>query len=934
MACGAPWMPSIAKQHWRAAHFRVAGDDINYRRFFNINDLAGIRIELPEVFEHAHQLVLELLGRGVIDGLRIDHIDGLLEPRAYLERLRAALARAGVPDCYLIVEKILARGEMLPEAWPVDGTTGYEFAATVLQALVDPASEAPLTRLYRELTDEREPFADVVHAAKLKIMRNEMASEVNVLARDAARVARQNPRTADFTHGLLRTALRELIASFPVYRTYVDAAGHCTETDLQHLGVALAAARRRAAELDASVFTFLARLLTGKLVEAPRSGFSRVAVLRCAMKVQQLSGPVMAKGLEDTAFYRYNRFIALNEVGGEPQRIGAGIDALHEANAARARRSPHGLSATATHDTKRGEDARARLAVLTELPAEWAEQVREWRRLLRGSMPSDAPLDANDEYYFYQSLLGAWPPDLCDAPELDERALRTFAERLRGAMTKAVREAKRHSTWAAPDERYEGAVSALVDAALTPASAFLAQFTPFASRIARLGVHNSLLQVALKLTAPGVPDLYQGTELWDFSLVDPDNRRRVDFAHRAALLETVERSVEQDRVAALTHWLRHWHDGSIKLAVTRALLELRAREAALFAAGDYAACAVSGPRADELLAFVRRHGRRFVLTAAQRFPLRAERSRDWRGTRIHVAGRRGGHRRRPHGPQRARRLVRSGGVIRDLAHSGACGERRRWRSVRAKSARVGRDDVERRPHSAARAEPVAAAIRRATQTVFGEGANARIMLIGETPATARTSSGGRSSGRGSVARSCAGSGRHRSRGYVTNVVKHFKWEPRGKRRLHRRPLPGEIGRACHGCAWRSSSCVRRSSFARSHCRAALFGSGFSVTRERGRFLKAREAPFVLATLHPSALLRIREPDARQEAFERLVADLTLVNDVPLEQRHDAARAGGRVGSARRDAQPQRKRVCSSIAAVARARRAGDCVSWLAGVCRR
>ena len=227
--------------------------------------------------------------------MRIDHIDGLLEPRAYLGGLRAALARAGVPDCYLVVEKILARGEALPESWPVDGTTGYEFAAAVLQALLDPAGEAPLTRLYRELTDEREPFADVVHAAKLKIMRNEMASEVNVLARDAARVARQNPRTADFTHGLLRTALRELIASFPVYRTYVDAAGRCTETDLQHLGEALAAARRRAAELDASVFAFLARLLTGKLVEAPRSGFSRVAVLRCAMKVQQLAGPSWRK---------------------------------------------------------------------------------------------------------------------------------------------------------------------------------------------------------------------------------------------------------------------------------------------------------------------------------------------------------------------------------------------------------------------------------------------------------------------------------------------------------------------------------------------------------------------------------------------------------------------------------------------------------------
>src|SRR5262245_50393680 len=330
----------IAKQYWRAAHFRVAGDDINYRRFFNINDLAGLRIELPEVFEHVHALVLVLLGNRVVDGLRIDHIDGLLEPEAYLTRLRAALARVGAPNCYVVVEKILARGETLPPSWPVDGTTGYEFAAAALQVLLDAAGEAPLTRLYRELTDEREPFADVVHEAKLKIMRNEMASELNVLARDAARVARQNPRTADFTHGLLRTALRELIASFPVYRTYVDAAGRCTDKDLEHLGEALAMARRRAAELDSSVFAFLARLLSGKLVETPRSGFSRVSVLRCAMKFQQLSGPIMAKGLEDTAFYRYNRFIALNEVGGEPQRLGSRVEDFHAFNVERARSRP------------------------------------------------------------------------------------------------------------------------------------------------------------------------------------------------------------------------------------------------------------------------------------------------------------------------------------------------------------------------------------------------------------------------------------------------------------------------------------------------------------------------------------------------------------------------------------------------------------------
>jgi (1->4)-alpha-D-glucan 1-alpha-D-glucosylmutase len=627
----------IQKQHWRAAHFRVAGDDINYRRFFNINDLAGLRIELPEVFEHVHALVLELLGNGVIDGLRIDHIDGLLEPQAYLARLRAALVRVGVPDCYVVVEKILASGETLPESWPVDGTTGYEFAAAALQVLLDSRGESALTRLYRELTEERKPFAEVVHEAKLKIMRNEMASEVNVLARDAARIARQNPRTADFTHGLLRTTLRELIASFPVYRTYVDAAGRRTDTDSRHLAEALHGARRRAVDVDASVFAFLVRLLSGQLVEAPRSGFSRVSALRCALKFQQLSGPVMAKGLEDTAFYRYNRFIALNDVGSEPQRIGCSVDEFHARNAERARGWPHALSATATHDTKRGEDSRARLAVLTELPDEWAAEVREWRRLLRGE-GADAPPDANDEYYFYQSLLGAWPAELCDQRQLDAGALAEFAERLRDALRKGVREAKRHSNWATPDERYEAALLGLVDTALEPTSGnrFLERFVPFASRVARLGVDVSLAQVALKVTAPGVPDIYQGCELWDFALVDPDNRRRVDFAQRAALLEGVNEALGRDRARAFEQWLRQWHDGRVKLAVTRMLLHLRSREAELFGDGDYVACEVTGPRADEIVAFARCREGRFAVTAVRRFPVRAQRNDDWRGTVVRL----------------------------------------------------------------------------------------------------------------------------------------------------------------------------------------------------------------------------------------------------------------------------------------------------------
>ncbi len=626
----------IQRQHWRAAHFRVAGDDINYRRFFNINDLAGLRIELPDVFEHVHKFVLDLMQARVIDGLRIDHIDGLLEPRAYLERLRAALARIGRPGCYVVVEKILADGETLPESWPVDGTTGYELGAAVLQLLVDPAGEAPLTRLYRELTDERAPFADVVHAAKQKIMRNEMASEVNVLARDAARVARQNPRTADFTHGLLRTALRELIASFRVYRTYVDAAGRCTETDLQQLREAVATARRRAGELDPSVFAFLERLLSGQLVERPRSGFSRAAVLRCAMKTQQLSGPIMAKGLEDTTFYRYNRFIALNEVGGAPQRIGGSSEAFHAANEERARRWPRSLSASATHDTKRGEDTRARLAVLTEMPAEWAEEVREWRRLLRGTEPPETPPTANDEYYFYQSLLGAWPAELCDAPGLDERLLAAFAARLRDALHKAVREAKLHSSWAAPDQHYEEAVDGLVDRALGPRRerGFLARFAPFASRVARLGVHNSLVQLALKLTAPGVPDVFQGTELWDFSLVDPDNRRPVDFTRRMKMLAAIREALADDPRRSLARWLEKWHDGRVKLAATSILLALRARLPQVFESGDYVPCTVMGPRADEIVAYVRRGEGECVVTAVQRFPLRARRSADWRGTTI------------------------------------------------------------------------------------------------------------------------------------------------------------------------------------------------------------------------------------------------------------------------------------------------------------
>ncbi len=630
----------IQDQHWRAANFRVAADDINYRRFFNINDLAGLRMELPEVFDHAHELVFRFLAEGIIDGLRIDHVDGLLDPKGYFHRLRASpiSARSREPF-YLVVEKILAQHEGLREDWPVDGTTGYEFANLVLGLLVDPAGEEMFTRTYRDFTGERKSFAKVVHRSKLRIMRNEMASELHALAREAARVAQQNPRTADFTQNVLQRAIREIVACFPVYRTYVDWQGIPSEDDRRDLSWALKLARARETSLDPSVFDFMAQLLSGDLVAEPHSGFSRHAVLRFAMKVQQYSGPVMAKGLEDTAFYRYNRFIALNEVGGHPDHFGVSLNSFHKANLYRARRWPKSMLTTSTHDTKRGEDTRARLAALSELPEEWARQVPAWSRILRarrGDIEGTAPPERNDEYLFYQLLLGTWPAELTGrGVDLDPALLAAYAERIKGAMTKSMREAKVYSTWSAPNTAYESAVLAFVDSALDAAESrgFFSTFLPFQERIARLGVHNSLVQAALKLTAPGIPDTYQGADLWDLSLVDPDNRRPVDYDARVRLLEELDSAAQLDIAA----WLDRWRDGGIKLLVISRLLALRAAEAELFASGDYDPLLASGPKSDRLCAFVRRKGNRCVLVLAARFPGQMEADPGWQETRIDFA---------------------------------------------------------------------------------------------------------------------------------------------------------------------------------------------------------------------------------------------------------------------------------------------------------
>jgi len=625
----------IKDQHWRAAHFVVAGDDINYRRFFNINELAGLRMELPELFDHAHGLVFDLLRDGTLDGLRIDHIDGLLDPKGYLVRLRETAPR----PFYLVVEKILAPHETLRDDWPVEGTTGYEFTNLVLGLLVDPAGEAALSQTYTDFIAVDAAFGEIVRDCKVRIMTNEMASEMNVLARVATRVSGQNPRTADFTRNILQRALTQIIACFPVYRTYVDSDAAPAEADRRDLDWAVAQARRNEPDVDPSVFDFLSRLLSTDLVAQPRSGFSRHSVVRFAMRVQQYSGPVMAKGLEDTAFYRYNRFIALNEVGGHPDHFGISIAAFHKANAHRAAHSPHAMLATATHDTKRGEDVRARLAVLSEMPDEWARQVHLWNRLLRahvGDLDGTAPPDRNDEYMFYQLLTGAWPAKLTDAAELDPGAVCAFAERLVPVIIKTVREAKLHSNWNAPNAAYEEALLGFVRAALdiSRPNAFLDSFLPFQARVAKLGASNSLVQTALKLTLPGMPDIYQGAELWDLSLVDPDNRRPVDFAHRLRLFEATMAALADDRPAAMMEMLENWRDGRIKLAVTATLLVLRRQLPMLFADGGYEPLPLSGPSTDDICAFARASGDDALVVIAARFPTRYSADSGWDGTAV------------------------------------------------------------------------------------------------------------------------------------------------------------------------------------------------------------------------------------------------------------------------------------------------------------
>lgn len=613
----------IQAQAYRLAYWRVAADDINYRRFFDINDLAGLRMDNPEVFEAAHRLIFRLLAEGRVDALRIDHPDGLYDPQLYFRRLqswrdwRAARREEGETTLYLVVEKILADYERLPDNWPVHGTTGYGFANTVNGLLVDGAAEKRMERLYSNFIGETHDFGDLVYAGKKLITEASMASELNVLANQLARIAQADRRTRDYTLNSLRRALEEVVACFPVYRTYV-ADGVLSEEDQRYIDWAISVARRNSQAEDISVFDFLRGVLTlAALDEKPEN--YRQAVMAFVGKFQQYTGPVMAKGFEDTALYRYHRLASLNEVGGEPRRFGVSVAAFHKACRDKARRWPHALLATSTHDSKRSEDVRARIDVLSEMPAQWRLAVRRWSRLNRGKktlLDGTAIPGRNDEYLLYQTLVGSWP----SGDYVGERA-EAYSERIVRYMLKAVREAKADSSWINPNTVYENALENFVRTVLQPGprNRFLDDLTAFQHTVAHFGALNSLGQTLLKLTAPGVPDIYQGNESLRLALVDPDNRLPVDFAALDRVLGELEnRFGHETKRDALQNLLATMTDGRAKLYLTWRALQLRREEARLFEEGAYLTLDAQGEQAAHLCAFARVHQGRIVLVAVPR----------------------------------------------------------------------------------------------------------------------------------------------------------------------------------------------------------------------------------------------------------------------------------------------------------------------------
>jgi (1->4)-alpha-D-glucan 1-alpha-D-glucosylmutase len=608
----------LERQSYRLAYWRVAFSAINYRRFFDINDLAGIRPEHPATFMAMHVLVARLIADGRLQGIRLDHIDGLRDPAQYtrrlLELIRRVRPQARRDGFYILVEKILGDGERMPALHGVDGTTGYERLNLISRVLLDDKGMPTLDRVWRNFTGEHAEFSDIVRASKLRVLDTMLASEFTVLTRALGRIAAGHFSSRDFTLDRLRAALQAYLLEFPVYRTYITTA-RISDEDRRLIGNVIGRARESWAGPDPEIFDFLRDAITGDL--AHNRGYSAPRVRNFGLKLQQFTGPLTAKSLEDTAFYRYPRLLALNEVGGDPAAPALGIDDFHREQARLLKEMPHGLTATATHDTKRGEDARMRILALAEIADDWAAALAEWQEynaaLVRTDGKKRVPT-ANHEYMLYQTLIGAWP----FAP-IDQR----FTERIQAYALKAAREGKRSTSWTDPQESYEKQLLDFVGNVLDPARSakFIESISGFARRTALLGALNSLSQLTLKLTLPGVPDFYQGSELWDLALVDPDNRRPVDFDRRRALVN--ETHDWQNLIA-------QWTDGRIKMELTRRLLGVRRDFASLFWHGDYAALDFDGADAAHVIGFARTYKRqRVIVFAGRHFAARTDRGRRW-----------------------------------------------------------------------------------------------------------------------------------------------------------------------------------------------------------------------------------------------------------------------------------------------------------------
>jgi (1->4)-alpha-D-glucan 1-alpha-D-glucosylmutase len=591
----------LDEQHYRLAHWRVAARDISYRRFFDITDLVSVRVEDPDVFELTHAFVLGLVREGRVDGLRIDHVDGLHDPTQYLRRLRSAMGT----HAFLVVEKILGPGEDLVEEWPVHGTSGYEFADVAGGLSVDPDGVGRFERVAAGMAGWEGPFVEVAAARKTLVLRSLFAGEVTAVVRELHELARADRYARDLSMGELATALSLVTARLAVYRTYA-AGPEVRPEDCRLIERAVREARARLPGSSHAALAFLRRVLLLELL--PNAAGEVVeGWVRFVLRWQRLTGPVTAKGVEDTGMYVFPGLLSRSEVGSHPEQPAVSVEEFHRRMRARRREWPDGLSATSTHDTKRSEDVRARISVLSEIPEEFGRRVARWRRwnAPHARTVAGRPVpDPAEDWHLYQTLVGAWP--------LDRREEADLVRRVQDYAVKAAREAKVHTTWLDPDPAHERALRRFVRRILAPSNdPFRCDLVRFVERVALPGAVNSLAQAVLKATAPGVPDLYQGTELWSLTLVDPDNRGPVDFALRKRLAAALDGADPAELAAS-------WRDGRIKLWVTRAALRFRADDPELFARGSYVPLEASGPRRDHVVAFARRHGRDWSVTVVPR----------------------------------------------------------------------------------------------------------------------------------------------------------------------------------------------------------------------------------------------------------------------------------------------------------------------------